>query len=198
MTNNAAGLPPFEGPITVQSGHGRPVHRDDPVRRASRATRHRHHRLGQAAGFASRHDGARYRCQNFAQSRLHRLRARSPPADRAPVTAPQAGHHGARASASSRPAPARATAAIISGTSMASPHVAGVAALTRQAHPTWKVEDIKAAIVNTGSVRRGVQTTGRAAAARASCSRQSRPSRRSSRTPTAPSSTSASTSASRS
>ena len=37
-----------------------------------------------------------------------------------------------------------------SGTSMASPHVAGVAALTRQAHPTWKVEDIKAAIVNTG------------------------------------------------
>ena len=38
----------------------------------------------------------------------------------------------------------------ISGTSMASPHVAGVAALTRQAHPSWKVEDIKAAIVNTG------------------------------------------------
>jgi subtilisin family serine protease len=33
---------------------------------------------------------------------------------------------------------------------MASPHVAGVAALTRQAHPTWSVEDIKAAIVNTG------------------------------------------------
>src|SRR5260221_6098425 len=33
---------------------------------------------------------------------------------------------------------------------MASPHVAGVAALTRQAHPTWRVGDIKAAIVNTG------------------------------------------------
>ena len=41
-------------------------------------------------------------------------------------------------------------AATISGTSMASPHVAGVAALTRQAHPTWTVEDIKAAILNTG------------------------------------------------
>ena len=41
-------------------------------------------------------------------------------------------------------------AATISGTSMASPHVAGVAALTRQAHPTWTVEDIKASIVNTG------------------------------------------------
>lgn len=38
-----------------------------------------------------------------------------------------------------------------SGTSMASPHVAGVAALVRQAHPTWSVEHVKAAIVNTGS-----------------------------------------------
>jgi len=39
----------------------------------------------------------------------------------------------------------------LSGTSMASPHVAGVAALTRQAHPTWNVQDLKAAIVNTGA-----------------------------------------------
>jgi subtilisin family serine protease len=40
---------------------------------------------------------------------------------------------------------------VLSGTSMASPHVAGVAALVRQAHPDWTPEEVKAAIVNTGN-----------------------------------------------
>lgn len=35
------------------------------------------------------------------------------------------------------------------GTSMASPHVAGAAALILQANPTWGVEDVKAALMNT-------------------------------------------------
>lgn len=38
---------------------------------------------------------------------------------------------------------------VISGTSMATPLVAGIAALVRQAHPDWSVEEVKAAVMNT-------------------------------------------------
>ena len=38
-----------------------------------------------------------------------------------------------------------------SGTSMSTPHVAGIAALVMQAHPNWTPEQVKAAIMNTAS-----------------------------------------------
>ncbi|MGH3797915.1 MAG: S8 family serine peptidase [Pseudonocardiaceae bacterium] len=38
---------------------------------------------------------------------------------------------------------------VISGTSMATPHVTGISALVRQAHPDWSVEEVKAAVMNT-------------------------------------------------
>lgn len=52
--------------------------------------------------------------------------------------------------------------ATISGTSMASPHVAGAMALLRQLHPTWSVEELKALVMNTANhdLFTGVNGTG--------------------------------------
>jgi subtilisin family serine protease len=38
---------------------------------------------------------------------------------------------------------------VLSGTSMSAPHISGTAALMKQLHPDWTVEDIKAALMNT-------------------------------------------------
>ncbi|WP_315098493.1 S8 family serine peptidase [uncultured Cellulomonas sp.] len=39
----------------------------------------------------------------------------------------------------------------LSGTSMSSPHVAGIAALVRAAHPSWEAAQVKSAVVNTAT-----------------------------------------------
>jgi subtilisin family serine protease len=52
---------------------------------------------------------------------------------------------------------------VLSGTSMATPHVAGAAALLKERHPTWTVEEIKSALVQTGDP--AVTSTGQEALA---------------------------------
>jgi subtilisin family serine protease len=46
--------------------------------------------------------------------------------------------------------PSHGTFGLLSGTSMAAPHIAGAAALLKERHPTWTVAQIKSALVLTG------------------------------------------------
>ncbi|MGH3128191.1 MAG: S8 family serine peptidase, partial [Gaiellaceae bacterium] len=50
----------------------------------------------------------------------------------------------------------------LSGTSMASPHVAGAAALLRQRHPSWSVDQLRSALVQSGadSAQTGTKAAG--------------------------------------
>lgn len=52
---------------------------------------------------------------------------------------------------------------VLSGTSMASPHTAGIVALIRQAHPNWTPEEVKADAMNTANanVYSGLNHSGR-------------------------------------
>ncbi len=149
LANNGAGLPPFEGTITSNPDTGEPYVVTIPF-------------LGVAGNYAT------------AGTDSNKLLA-SPAGTTATLTAaafananytgfasftssgPRTGDSGLKPDVTGPGVSIISTAIgtgngaeILSGTSMAAPHVAGVAALTRQAHPNWKVEDIKASIVNTG------------------------------------------------
>ncbi|GAB3942921.1 S8 family serine peptidase [Kribbella albertanoniae] len=61
----------------------------------------------------------------------------------------------ARAAGTSLGEPVDENYTTLSGTSMASPHVAGTAALLAQAHPDWKADALKARLISTADPQQG-------------------------------------------
>jgi subtilisin family serine protease len=149
MVNNAAGLPPLEGPIFSNPDTGEEYEVTIPF-------------VGVAGPYTSAtSDGGKLRAVPNGTATTLTPKALVNPNYRGFASfssgGPRSGDSGLKPNISAPGAGIVSTGvgtgnqpARISGTSMASPHVAGVAALTRQAHPSWSVEDIKAAIMNTG------------------------------------------------
>lgn len=147
MVNDVAGYPPFEGPITGSAETG-PFNVTIPffgVRGAGFGTATDGNKLRAADGGTATATNAALLNTNFRGfASFSSGGPRTGDSFLKPeITAPGV-------SIVSTAVGSGNGAATSSGTSMAAPHVAGVAALTRQAHPTWTVEDIKAAIVGTG------------------------------------------------
>ncbi|HSU63266.1 MAG TPA: S8 family serine peptidase, partial [Burkholderiales bacterium] len=149
MVNNATSFPPFEGPITSNPDDGTPFNVTIPF-------------LGVRGLFttASSDGGKLFAVADGAATTVAAASIANPNfTGFASFSSggPRTGDSGLKPDVTAPGVSIISTAigtgnqgAAMSGTSMASPHVAGVAALTRQAHPAWKVADIKSAIVNTG------------------------------------------------
>jgi hypothetical protein len=154
MVNNATGFPPLEGPITANPDDGKPFTVTIPFIGVK----------GNAAGVSfddTASDGGKLRAVADGTATSMTPTALTNPSFKAFASfssgGPRTGDSGLKPDITGPGVSIVSTgvgtgneARTLSGTSMASPHVAGVAALTRQAHPTWSVEDIKAAITNTG------------------------------------------------
>ncbi|MGW9030236.1 S8 family serine peptidase [Streptomyces sp. NPDC055722] len=75
------------------------------------------------------------------------------------VTAPGVGIVAARASGTTLGDPIDANYVALSGTSMATPHVAGAAALLAQQHPDWSAQQLKDALISTAQTVPGTKVT---------------------------------------
>ncbi|MGW2930411.1 S8 family serine peptidase [Streptomyces sp. NPDC001156] len=75
------------------------------------------------------------------------------------VTAPGVGIVAARAAGTTLGDPIDANYVALSGTSMATPHVAGAAALLAQQHPDWDAQQLKDALISTAHTVSGTKVT---------------------------------------
>ncbi len=143
MVNNAAALPPYEGPITLNADTGAPANVTIPFLGTS---------LNNEALIKTL-DGQvlALNAANIANPGFNALASFSSLGPRLSdghlkpdVTAPGVSILSALVGSGQN-------GTFLSGTSMAAPHTAGLAALVRQAKPSWTAGQIKNAIVNTSS-----------------------------------------------
>jgi hypothetical protein len=143
MVNNAAGLPPFEGPITSNPDDGVPFIVTIPFLGVSQTDGPA---FAAADGFTATVVPTSINNPTFKQ--FASFTSGGPrtgdSALKPEITAPGVSIFSTGVGTGNG-------ALNDSGTSMATPHVTGSAALTVQAHPTWKIDDLKAAIVSTGA-----------------------------------------------
>jgi len=144
MINNAAGYPPFEGPITMNPDNGMPFNVTIPffgVRGGSGPTAD-----GTLLAAAASLTLTNTKLNNPAFRNFASFTSEGPRLGdghlKPDVTAPGVGVFSTLVGTGTG-------AAAFSGTSMATPHVAGVGALTMQAHPTWSADEVRLAVVNT-------------------------------------------------
>lgn len=153
MVNTSDGLPPFEGPITSNPDTGEAYDVTIPF-------------LGVKGVLGSGSDGDTLVAANGQQVSLSDFTLANPtfrkPADftsAGPASGDSAAHPSVAAPGVSIKSVAVGSGSdyeTMSGTSMATPHVAGVAALGVEAHPTWTHQQVGQAVVATAD-RAGVK-----------------------------------------
>ena len=141
MINSAAGLPPFEGKITSNPDTGLPFTVTIPF-------------LGAGSGDTKALVAADGGTATLSSTTVPNLNYRFPASftsggPRSTDSAPKPDVMAPGVSVSSVGMGTGTGPTVMSGTSMACPMTAGIAALVKQAHPTWHGAQIKAAIINT-------------------------------------------------
>ena len=143
MINNSDSLPPYEGPITENPDTGQQYDVTIPFLGAA-ATKANIAALTAADGGTVSMTG-----KPVANTGYEQAASFTSGGPRNPDSAPKPEVTAPGVSVASVGVGTGNGYAIMSGTSMAAPMTAGVAALVKQAHPLWKGDQIKAAIQNT-------------------------------------------------